>query len=94
MGALLVRDAIFEEFADVAPNLEEVLNMLGGQFTNEDMTDLTYAVDVEGRDLTEVAGKPWKPADFCNYTCFLLHLTHTRENPRKASSFRGFPVLQ
>ena len=34
-GALLVRDAIFEEFADVAPNLEEVLNMLGGQFTNE-----------------------------------------------------------
>ena len=54
-GALLVRDAIFEEFADVAPNLEEVLNMLGGQFTNEDMTDLTYAVDVEGRDLTEVA---------------------------------------
>ena len=50
-----MRDAIFEEFADVAPNLEEVLNMLGGQFTNEDMTDLTYAVDVEGRDLTEVA---------------------------------------
>ena len=55
-GALLVRDAIFEEFADVAPNLEEVLNMLGGQFTNEDMgQDHTYAVDVEGRDLTEVA---------------------------------------
>ena len=54
-GALLVRDAIFEEFADVAPNLEEVLNKLGGQFTNEDMTDLTYAVDVEGRDLEEVA---------------------------------------
>ena len=46
---------IFEEFADVAPNLEEVLNMLAGQFTNEDMTDLTYAVDVEGRSVEEVA---------------------------------------
>ncbi len=54
-GALLVRDGIFEEFADVAPNLEEVLNMLAGQFTNEDMTDLTYAVDVEGRSVEEVA---------------------------------------
>ena len=29
--------------------------MLAGQFTNEDMTDLTYAVDVEGRSVEEVA---------------------------------------
>lgn len=54
-GAVLVRDGIFEEFADAAPNLEEVLNMLAGQFTNETMTDLTYAVDVEGRSVDEVA---------------------------------------
>lgn len=54
-GAVLVRDGIFEEFADAAPNLEEVLNMLAGQFTNETMTDLTYAVDVEGRSVEEVA---------------------------------------
>lgn len=54
-GAILVRDAIFEEFAEVAPNLEEVINKLAGQFTNESMTDLTYAVDVEGRTVEEVA---------------------------------------
>lgn len=54
-GALLVRDDIFERFKDVAPNLEEVLNKLEGQFTNEVMTDLTYAVDVEGKTVPEVA---------------------------------------
>lgn len=54
-GAILVRDNIFEKFADTAPELEDVLNELSGQFTNEDMTDLTYAVDVEGRDLNTVA---------------------------------------
>lgn len=52
--ALLVRNAIFEEYSELAPNLEEVLNKLGGQFTNEIMTDLTYEVDVEGRDEDEV----------------------------------------
>lgn len=45
-GALLVRDDIFERFEGVAPNLEEVLNMLGGIFTDEAMVELTYAVDV------------------------------------------------
>ena len=54
-GAVLVRDGIFEEYKDVAPNLEEVINMLGGKFTNEIMTDLTYAVDVEGRSVKDVA---------------------------------------
>ena len=54
-GAILVRDEIFEKFADTAPNLEEVLNLLGGIFTDEIMTDLTYAVDVEGRTVNEVA---------------------------------------
>ena len=46
---------MFEDFKDTAPNLEEVLNLLGGRFTNEIMTDLTYAVDVEGRSVPEVA---------------------------------------
>lgn len=54
-GALLVRADLFEDFKDTAPNLEEVLNLLGGRFTNEIMTDLTYAVDVEGRSVPEVA---------------------------------------
>lgn len=54
-GAILVRDAVFDEVKDVAPNLEEVLNMLGGKFTNEIMTDLTYSVDVEGKKVEDVA---------------------------------------
>ena len=53
--ALLVRDDVFERLEKVAPNLEEVLNMLADQFTNESMTDLTYAVDVDGRTPEEVA---------------------------------------
>lgn len=54
-GAILVRDAIFEDYKTVAPNLEEVINMLSGRFTNETMTDLTYAVDVEGKTVKDVA---------------------------------------
>lgn len=54
-GAYLVRADMFEKFADEAPNLKEVLNMLGGIFTNEIMTELTYYVDVEGRTIEEVA---------------------------------------
>ncbi|WP_367568850.1 glycine betaine ABC transporter substrate-binding protein [Lacrimispora sp.] len=53
--ALLVRDDLFERYADTAPDLEEVLNMLGGKFTNEIMTDLTYEVDVNGKTPEEVA---------------------------------------
>lgn len=53
--ALLVREDIFERYKEQAPNLEEVLNMLGGLFTNEIMTDLTYEVDVNGRTPQEVA---------------------------------------
>lgn len=54
-GALLVRNALFEEVKDTAPQLEEVLNRLGGLLTNEIMTDLTYAVDVEERAPVDVA---------------------------------------
>lgn len=54
-GALLVRNDLFERFKDTAPNLEEVLNELGGIFTNEIMVDLTYQVDVDGKSVEEVA---------------------------------------
>ena len=54
-GAYLVRADMFERFQEEAPNLKEVLNMLGGAFTNESMTDLTYQVDVEVRSVQEVA---------------------------------------
>lgn len=55
IGGILVREDVFERYADVAPNLEEVLNMLAGTFTTEDMVDMTYQVDVEGRALDDVA---------------------------------------
>ena len=53
--ALLVSDDIFDKFKDTAPNLEEVLEMLTGQFTDNDMVEMTYAVDVDGRPVDEVA---------------------------------------
>lgn len=53
--ALLVRDDVFRRLEATAPNLEEVLNRLAGQFTNESMTDLTYEVDVNGHTPEDVA---------------------------------------
>ena len=54
-GALLVREGLYDEMAETAPELRDILNSLSGKFTNEIMTDLTYAVDVEGRSVEEVA---------------------------------------
>ena len=54
-GAILVRTDLFERLASVAPNLKEVLNMLGGIFTDELMVELTYAVDIEERSVEEVS---------------------------------------
>lgn len=54
-GAFLVREDTFEKFADTAPNLEEVLNLLAGQISNEDMVEMTYQVDVQGRTVDDVA---------------------------------------
>ena len=54
-GALLVREDTFERFADTAPDLEEVLNLLAGQIANEDMVEMTYQVDVLGRTVDDVA---------------------------------------
>jgi len=54
-GAFLVREDTFEKFAQTAPELEEVLNLLAGQIANEDMVDMTYQVDVMGRAVDDVA---------------------------------------
>ena len=54
-GALLVREGLYDEMAETAPELRDILNSLSGRFSNEIMTDLTYAVDVEGRSVEEVA---------------------------------------
>lgn len=54
-GALLVRSDLFQRFADTAPELREVLSLLDGTIANEDMVNMTYQVDVEGRGVDEVA---------------------------------------
>jgi len=54
-GAFLVREDTFEKFADTAPELEEILNLLAGQIANEDMVEMTYQVDVMKRTVDEVA---------------------------------------
>jgi len=54
-GALLVREDLFTRFQDTVPNLEALLNRMTGIFTNEDMVNLTYAVDVDGRSVQDVA---------------------------------------
>ncbi len=54
-GAFLVREDVFERFADAAPELEEVIALLEGQISDDDMVDMTYRVDVLGETVDEVA---------------------------------------
>lgn len=54
-GAFLVREDLFSDFYDTAPNLEQVLELLTGQVSSEEMVELTYAVDVDGQPVTETA---------------------------------------
>ena len=54
-GTILVRNDLFERFEDQAPGLEDTLKLLNDQFTDEMMSELTYYVDVEGREVDEVA---------------------------------------
>lgn len=54
-AAFLVRDDFFEKFGEEAPELEEILKLLVGQISNEDMVNMSYEVDVMGRSVDEVA---------------------------------------
>lgn len=54
-GSHMVRDTIFEEYADAAPNLEDVLLNLEGQITNEEMIEMNYKADAEGEDPKDIA---------------------------------------
>lgn len=51
-GALMVRSEIFEKYGE---DLKNVMNLLENLLPNEEMTKLTYAVDIEMRDIDEVA---------------------------------------
>ena len=54
-GAFLIREDTLTRFADTAPELEETLDLLAGKITNEDMVEMTYQVDVQGRSTDEMA---------------------------------------
>ncbi len=54
-GVYLVREDLFEDFAELAPNLEETLELLTGHVDNEAMVALTYAVDVERQGVEQTA---------------------------------------
>lgn len=50
-GAFFVREDVLEQY----PELEGILNRLSGKIPTEQMAELTYQVDVLGRDVDEVA---------------------------------------
>ena len=50
-GAFLVREDIMEQY----PELEGILNQLAGKIPTEQMSELTYQVDVVGRTVDDVA---------------------------------------
>ncbi|MDL2211920.1 glycine/betaine ABC transporter substrate-binding protein [Erysipelotrichaceae bacterium OttesenSCG-928-M19] len=56
-AGFFMRDSLFEEYKDAAPNLEEVLNKLTGKIDSETMIELNYQVDAEKKDVHEVALK-------------------------------------
>jgi osmoprotectant transport system substrate-binding protein len=56
-GSYIMRDTLFEEYEETAPNLEEVLSRLVGLIDNETMIEMNYAVDAEGEKSYDVAKK-------------------------------------
>ena len=50
-GVFLVRDDLLEK----SPEVADILNQLAGKIPTEQMAELTYQVDVEGRTVDEVA---------------------------------------
>ncbi|PKM51634.1 MAG: glycine/betaine ABC transporter substrate-binding protein [Firmicutes bacterium HGW-Firmicutes-7] len=54
-GTFLIRDTFFEEYADSAKNLEEILLSLEGLIDNMTMIEMNYAVDADGEKPYDVA---------------------------------------
>ncbi|MDR3214986.1 MAG: glycine/betaine ABC transporter substrate-binding protein [Bacilli bacterium] len=50
-----MRTDLFEKYKESAPNLKEVLSMLNGKITSEEMTKMNYEVDGLNKDVHEVA---------------------------------------
>jgi len=45
----------FDKYKELAPNLDKTLAKLGNIFTNEDMIELSYQVDINHRRAADVA---------------------------------------
>ena len=54
-GVIVVQEDLFERVKAIAPDLEATLHLLDNIFTNESMTDLSYQVDIEEKNLDDVA---------------------------------------
>ena len=55
-GVFLVRDDLLEKYPEVA----DILNQLAGKIPTEQMAELTYQVDVEGRTVMRWPGSSWQ----------------------------------
>ena len=54
-GVIVVQEDLFERVKAIAPDLEATLHLLDNIFTNESMTDLSHQVDIEEKNLDDVA---------------------------------------
>ncbi len=54
-GAFLIREDTLTKFAKTAPNLKKALSSLNGKISTEEMSEMTYQVDVKGRTVDAVA---------------------------------------
>lgn len=50
----LVYEDFYEQYYDIAPDLEELMEALCWQFTDDEIVDIGYAVDVLGEDLDQI----------------------------------------
>src|SRR5699024_6458796 len=50
-ASLIAKNEVIEKY----PKIDEIIESLVGQVSNEEMTDLIYQVDIEQKDVKEVA---------------------------------------
>ena len=53
--AFLIRKNTFKKFTSAAPNLRQVLSMLNEKISTEEISELTYLVDIKDQSLDKVS---------------------------------------